>query len=197
VKKSLLLLAAAALLTFAVVRLADPFGPRSAAPSRPAANDAATSRPEPAAAGVTAPAAPAAAAKPAPESAQRFDTLLADVRAKVEAAQRASDFDAADRQVDEALLTPGLEPVEKQRLMAVKMGSRGMRGDHAAMLALMDEIIAVAPDSTLAAQILKERPQLEKIQRLGPNHPELCETCGKVHAPGAHPAAKAAEPAKD
>jgi hypothetical protein len=125
---------------------------------------------------------------------ESFDTLLAEVRSKVEAAQRDGDFELADRQVDDALLKRGLEPVEKQRLMAVKMGSRGMRGDHAAMLALMDEIIAVAPESPLAERFRKERPQLEKILRLGPNHPELCETCGEVHPPGAHPAPKAARP---
>ena len=128
-----------------------------------------------------------------PEPGERFTALIAELRPRVDAALRASDFQAADRHVDEALATPGLEPLEKQRLMVVKMASRGMRGDHAAMLALMDEIIAVAPGSPLSAQMRKERPQIEKIQRLGPNHPELCETCGQMHAPGAHPAAKDAK----
>jgi hypothetical protein len=123
--------------------------------------------------------------------------LIAELRPKVDAALRASDFQAADRHVDEVLATPGLEPLEKQRLMVVKMGTRGMRGDHAAMLALMDEIIAVAPDSPLSAQLRRERPQIEKIQRLGPNHPELCETCGQMHAPGEHPADKAANEPQD
>ena len=127
-----------------------------------------------------------------PEPGERFKALIAELRPKVDAALRASDFQAADRHVDEVLATPGLEPLEKQRLMVVKMASRGMRGDHAAMLALMDEIIAVAPNSALSAQLGKERPQIEKVQRLGPNHPELCNTCGQMHSPGAHPAAKGA-----
>ena len=143
-------------------------------------------------------AAPAATATPPtdqsaesiPEPGERFTALIAELRPKVDAALRASDFQAADRHVDEALTAPGLKPLEKQRLMVVKMASRGMRGDHAAMLALMDEIIAVAPDSQLSAGLRRERPQLEKIQRLGPNHPELCNTCGQLHAPGEHAAEK-------
>jgi hypothetical protein len=127
-----------------------------------------------------------------PVPGERFTALIAELRPKVDAALRASDFQAADGHVDEALTMPDLEPLETQRLMAMKMTSRGMRGDHAAMLALMDEITAIAPDSPLSAQLGKERPQIEKIQRLGPNHPELCETCGQMHAPGAHPAAKGA-----
>lgn len=129
-------------------------------------------------------------AQSTPEPNERITTLIAALRPKVDAALRGSDFQAADRHVDEVLATPGLEPLEKQRLMVVKMAARGMRGDHAAMLALMDEIIAVAPNSALSAQLGKERPQIEKIQRLGPNHPELCETCGQMHNSGAHPAAK-------
>lgn len=121
-----------------------------------------------------------------PEPSQRFMTLIAELRPKVDAALLASDFKMADRYVDEALTTPGLVPIEKQRLMVVKMGACGMRGDHAAMLTLMDEIIAVAPASPLAAELGKERPQLEKIQRLGPNHRELCLTCGQMHSPGTH-----------
>ncbi len=121
-----------------------------------------------------------------PQPGGRFMALIAEIRPKVDAALLASDFKMADRYVDEALTTPGLEPIEKQRLMVVKMGARGMRGDHAAMLTLMDEIIAMAPDSPLAAELGKERPQLEKIQRLGPNHRELCLTCGQMHAPGTH-----------
>lgn len=123
---------------------------------------------------------------------ERFTALTSELRPKVDAALLASDFVAADQHVEDALRTPGLEPLETQRLMAMKMSSRGMRGDHAAMLALMDEIIAVAPDSPLSAQLRKGRPQLEKIHRLGPDHPVLCETCGQMHAPGAHPATPSA-----
>lgn len=195
-KKSILLPASAAVLILVIAGLTRLAGPRSAAPAGSAPEKAAAASRPAAPRDSDHPAAPAPAAAD-PESARRFETLIAEVRSKVEAAQRSSDFEAADRHVDEALLTPGLAPLEKQRLTAVKMGSRGMRGDHAAMLALMDEIIAIAPDSPLAAQFLKERPQLEKIQRLGPNHPELCETCGQIHAPGAHPAPRAAEPSKD
>ena len=168
--------------------------------SLPLSNE--TSKPpggvEPSAPATPPTAAPAATATPPadrsaesiPEPGERFMALIAELRPKVDAALRASDFQAADRHVDEVLTTPGLEPLEKQRLMVVKMAARGMRGDHAAMLALMDEIIAVAPDSALSAQLQKERPQIEKVHRLGPNHPELCETCGQMHSPGAHPAAK-------
>lgn len=120
------------------------------------------------------------------QSDEHTQALIAELRPKVDAALRASDFKAADRLVDEVLATTELEPLEKQRLMVVKMASRGMRGDHAAMLALMDEIIAVAPDSQLSDGLRRERPQIEKIQRLGPNHPELCGTCGQIHAPGEH-----------
>jgi hypothetical protein len=142
-------------------------------------------------------AAPAGIAKPPPgrsaarlpDPGERFVTLATGLRPKVDAALLASDFVAADRHVDEALKTPGLKPIETQRLMAMKMAGRGMRGDHAAMLALMDEIIAVAPDSELSARLRQGRPQVEKIHRLGPDHPVLCETCGRIHAPGAHPAA--------
>lgn len=138
-----------------------------------------------------------AASERIPEPGERFTALIAELRPKVDAALRVSDYQTADRHVDEVLATPGLDPLEKQRLMVVKMASRGMRGDHAGMLALMDEIIAVAPDSALFAQLAKERPQIEKIQRLGPNHPELCDTCGQMHAPGKHPAAKDAKEPQD
>jgi len=134
----------------------------------------------------------APASRPAgrlPDPSERITTLTAELRPKVDAALLASDFVAADRHVDEALKTPGLEPIETQRLMSMKMASRGMRGEHAAMLALMDEIIAVAPDSELSARLRQGRPQIEKIHRLGHDHPVLCETCGQIHAPGAHPAA--------
>lgn len=128
-----------------------------------------------------------------PDPSERIITLTTELRPKVDAALLASDFVAADRHVDEVLKTPGLEPIETQRLMAMKMASRGMRGEHAAMLALMDEIIAVAPDSELSARLRQGRPQIEKIHRLGPGHPVLCETCGQIHAPGAHPAAPSAK----
>ena len=208
--------AVAALVGFAVLkrhgRQADPASPPAAPVIRQAVQpDDAGSAPVSAAINETSdpqvgaePSAPATVTPPAgrsvesiPEPSERFTALTAELRPKVDAALRASDFQAADRHVDEALTTPGLEPLETQRLMAMKMASRGMRGDHAAMLALMDEIIAVAPGSALSAQLQKERPQIEKVHRLGPNHPELCETCGQMHSPGAHPAAKAANEPQD
>jgi type IV secretory pathway VirB10-like protein len=124
--------------------------------------------------------------EPMPEPSEAFLALVAELRPKVDAAIREGDYPKADRHVDEMLATRELEPLERQRLMAVKLGTRGMRGDHAAMLAMMDEIIAVDPSSPLAGQLRNDRPQIEKIQRLGPNHPELCDTCGQIHAAGQH-----------
>ena len=126
------------------------------------------------------------AASPLSEPSEQLTALMATLRPKVDAALRAGDYQAADRHVDEVLAATELEPLEKQRLMAVKMGTRGMRGDHAAMLALMDEIIAVDPDSPISMRMLKERPQIEKVQRLGPDHPDFCETCNQDHPPGQH-----------
>lgn len=189
----MLAVAVAALVAFAILKHHERHG-QKADPAVPGADPVTLQNVQPDESSI----APAdRSAETTPEPNERITTLIAELRPKVDAALRASDFQAADRHVDEALATSGLGPLEKQRLMVVKMAARGMRGDHAAMLALMDEIIAVAPNSTLSAQLGKERPQIEKIQRLGPNHPELCETCGQMHAPGAHPAAKDAnEPQK-
>jgi hypothetical protein len=174
-----------------------PVAAEPVAAGRSEPTDLAAGAASPSSGGAAAPAV-AQAAGPIPEPSEHLKALVAELRPKVDAALRASDFQAADRYVDEVLATADLQPLERQRLMVVKMASRGMRGDHAAMLALMDEIIAVAPDSPLSAQMRKERPQLEKIQRLGPNHPELCGTCGQMHAPGAHPTDKAAtDPPQD
>lgn len=116
----------------------------------------------------------------------RFEAVIAEVRRKVDAAIRDGDYQAADRHVDDALAGDGFEPVERQRLMVVKLGTRGMNGDHAAMLEVMDQIIAEDPTSAMAARMREERPIIEEVHRLGPEHPGFCETCGRDHPPGQH-----------
>jgi len=116
----------------------------------------------------------------------RFAGLLADVRRRVDFAMASGDHEAAERHVDNALADAAIGPVERQRLMVVKLGTRGMRGDHVAMLEVMDEIIAEDPTSTIAARIIEERPRIREFHRLGPDHPVFCETCRQEHPPGHH-----------
>ena len=194
-KKFLLALAVIAALVVVIVLNIRPAGSEDEQrpqPGHAAAPETATAEPQATAAAETQ--APAPAANPSkqgstnmPEPSERFVALLAELRPKVDAALRESDFEAADRHVDEVLAAENLEALEKQRLMVVKLGTRGMRGDHAAMLDMMDEIIAVDPTSPLALQLLEERPKVERVHQLGPDHPDLCETCGQEHPPGMHP----------
>lgn len=148
-------------------------------------------------------AADAAAEAPSPAVAPVQDNATAtfarqqqELRRQVDAALMASDFEAADRHVDECLAQGTFTPQETQRLMAMKMSSRGMRGDHAAMLQLMDEIIAVAPSSELAAKMKQQRPQIETLQRQGGDHNAACDTCGSLHEDGKHPGALPVPPSQ-
>lgn len=177
-------------------------GPELGEPEPAAPPPVAESPPEPPAPSIPpVPPASAMTAKPTaavlPEPSERFTALLTELRPNVDAALRASDFQAADRLVDEVLASSDLDTLEKQRLMVVKLGTRGMRGDHAAMLELMDEIIAVDPATPLAAKLSEERPKIARVQQLGPDHPDLCETCGQAHPPGQHQAEEGARPAAE
>lgn len=133
---------------------------------------------------------PRSAAEPAKdipsEESTRFAGLMVEVRRLVDREVRAGNHAMAERHVDDALADTTLAPAERQRLMVVKLGTRGMRGDHRAMIEVMDQIIAVDPTSEIAGRMKKERPRVQELLRLGPDHPVFCETCQQEHPPGFH-----------
>lgn len=75
---------------------------------------------------------PRSAAEPAKdipsEESTRFAGLMVEVRRLVDREVRAGNHAMAERHVDDALADTTLAPAERQRLMVVKLGTRGMRG---------------------------------------------------------------------
>jgi hypothetical protein len=124
---------------------------------------------------------PAEAVAPLPESSGAFNAVMAGLQPKIDAALRAGDYPAAHQVVDEALASAGLQGKEKQRLMVSKLGLLGMKGDHAGMLAWMNEIIAVDPTSPIAQKMAGQRTAIEELAKLSPNDPGFCTTCKGMH----------------
>lgn len=121
---------------------------------------------------------------PLPESDTAFKSVMAGLQPKIDAALRAGDYPAAHQVVDEALASSGFQGMEKQRLMVSKLGFLGMKGDHAGMLMLMKEIIAVDPTSPIAQKMATERAFLEELVKRGPDDSGMCSTCNGMHADG-------------
>ena len=125
----------------------------------------------------------AVSAKPVPvsESGSEFQAVMAGLQPKIDAALRAGDYQAAHQVVDEALASSGLQGAEKQQLMVSNLGLLGMKGDHAGMLAWMNEIIAVDPTSPTAQKMAGQRATIEELANRGPDDPGMCATCKGMH----------------
>lgn len=87
----------------------------------------------------------------------KFQELVPKLNEKVEAA----DFDGAAKLIDNLVAESKYEGEMKQRAMALKLQLAGMRQDHAGALKLLEEIIAVAPDSETAKELGQLRPRIE------------------------------------
>lgn len=111
----------------------------------------------------------------------KITEVLSTLRRKVNTALQASDYPAAERLVDEALTSASWQAYEKQQIMIVKMASYGMRGDRAAMITLIDEIITMDPSSATARLLYEQRPQFVQSLQRDQNHTEQCKTCFSFH----------------
>lgn len=162
--------------------VAPPALPAKSAPKQPVPPLSAP--PEPSVAGA------AAAPPPIPAPGPELQATLDRLQSEIDLVLREGDYPAAHRIVDEAIASAGFKGTDQQRLMVTKLGLFGRQGDHAAMVQLMDRIIAEAPDSPLAAAMARQRPAIELASKRPANDPGPCATCGQVHPGGEHPAAR-------
>lgn len=140
--------------------------------------------PEPSATGAE------AASAPIPVPGPELQATLDRLQSEIDLVLREGDYAAAHGIVDEAAASAGFKGPDQQRILVTKLGLYGRQGDHAAMVELMDRIIAEAPDSPLAAAMARQRPAIELASKRPANDPGPCATCGRIHPDGAHPAAR-------
>lgn len=118
-----------------------------------------------------------------PDHAPR-DGEMSVLQAEIEEKVSAGHFPAAHALVDTRLAAPGLSAAEKQQWQSTKLGLYGRSGDHAGMLAFMDQIIASDPKSIMAQKMAKQRAFVQDFSQRDPRDSGVCATCNGKHADG-------------
>lgn len=88
---------------------------------------------------------------------QKVQAIIPQLDEKVQA----KDFEGAGQIIDKMIADSKYEGEMKQRAMTLRLQLAGMRGDHAAALKVLDEIIAIAPETDTAKEFSQLRPRIE------------------------------------
>jgi thioredoxin-related protein len=92
---------------------------------------------------------------------KQFEEKVKEIIPQLDEKVQAGDFDGAAQVIDKLIADSKYEGEMKQRAMTLRLQLAGMRGDHAAALKVLDEIIAIAPETDTAKEFKEIRPRIE------------------------------------
>ncbi|MFM7180539.1 MAG: thioredoxin family protein [Verrucomicrobiales bacterium] len=90
-----------------------------------------------------------------------FEEKVKEVVPQLDEKVQAGDFDGAGQIIDKLIADGKYEGEMKQRAMTLKLQLAGMRKDNVGALKLLDEIVAIAPESDTAKEFAQIRPRIE------------------------------------
>jgi hypothetical protein len=92
---------------------------------------------------------------------KQFEEKVKEIIPQLDEKVQAGDFDGAAQVIDKLIADSKYEGEMKQRAMTLRLQLAGMRGDHAAALKVLDEIIAIDPETDTAKEFKEIRPRIE------------------------------------
>lgn len=92
---------------------------------------------------------------------KEFEAKVGEISPQLDEKVQAGDFEGAGQIIDKLIADAKYEGEMKQRAMTLRLRLAAMRGDHAAGLKLLDEIIAIAPETDTAREFKEIRPRVE------------------------------------